>query len=229
MFSPELKIKIKDKGQILIKFNEFNGKKGSIPFWASFERMPCPGNIKHGPDVDYCRLSIEIETLINYFSNIKSTENGILTIQIDESIRLQINNNAQNIFFHSVWFLLLHSQCSAFKFNQWARGNYLPSTDSKRIYYILFSIFLAEHYFISPDESPDIEKFKSEILMLHIVLKNLLRRIRTGRETRSDSVNNGIALFDTLLIHLLNLVSTEGQHTCLAKRIKEESILAHWV
>ena len=229
MFFPELKIKFKDKRELFIEFDAFKAKKEPIPFWSSFEYLPCPGNIKHGPDIDYCRLSVEIEVLIDYFSGIKSTEKGILTLQIDESRKLQINSDAQNIFFYSVWFLLLYSQCSVFKFNQWARTNYLPSADTERIYYTLFSMFLTEHYFISPEESPDIEKFKSEILMLHLVLKNLLKRIRGGRKTKSDSVSNGIALFETLLILILDLVNIEGQHTGLTERIKQGSVLAFWV
>ena len=174
-------------------------------------------------------MSLELETIIQYFSNIKSTENGTLTIVKNETLQLKIDNDAQNIFFQAVWFILLNSQCSTFKFNQWARGNYLPCADPKRMYYTLFSIFLIEHHFTASDKLPDIEKFKSELLMLHITLKNLLRRIRESWKIKSDSINNGIALFDTLLIHLLELINVEGQHSGLAERIKKDSVLTHWV
>jgi len=174
MSFPELKINFKGKSGFLIKFGTLKPKKESIPFWASFEHRPCPGNIKHGPEIDYCRLSVEIEILINYFSDIKSFEKGTLTILISEAFELKIENDAQNIFFHAIWFILLNSQCSIFKFNQWARANYLPSTDPKKMYYTLFSIFLTEHYFVSPTQIPDMGKFKSELLLLHTVLKNLL-------------------------------------------------------
>lgn len=229
MFFSTMKINFHDKNEFLIELSDLKISKDSIPFWASFEYMPCPGNIKHGPEIDHCRLSAEIETLINYFSDIKSTVRGNLTILKNQTMRLRIENDAQNIFFQAVWFILLNSQCSTFKFNQWARSNYLPSTDAKRMYYILFSIFLTEHHFTTPNQLPDIEKFKSQLLMLHITLKNLLDRIREGRTTKSDSINNGIALFNTLLIHLLELINVDGQHRGLAERIKQDSILTRWV
>jgi hypothetical protein len=224
-----IKIHFQDRSEFSIEFDSLKISNTPIPFWASFENMPCPGNVKHGPEIDYCRLSVEIETLIHYFSDIKSIEKGTLKILKSETLQLKIDNDAQNLFFQAVWFILLNSQCSIFKFNQWARGNYLPSTDPKRMYYTLFSIFLIEHYFTASEKLPDIEKFKSELLMLRITLKNLLSRIRKGRKTKSDSVNNGIALFDTLLIHLLELINVEGQHSGLAETIKKGSVLTHWV
>jgi hypothetical protein len=229
MYFPELYINFKEKSGLLIESETLKTKKDPIPFWASFDYMPCPGNIKHGPEIDHCRLSVEIDTLIHYFSDINSTEQGTLTIQISKKLEFKIKNDAQNLFFHAVWFILLNSQCSTFKFNQWARGNYLPTTDPKKMYYTLFSVFLIEHYFTSPDKLPDIEKFKSELLMLHLTLKNLLRRIRKSGETKADSISNGITLFDTLLIHLLDLINVEGQHTGLEEKIKQGSVLAHWV
>ncbi len=68
MSFPELKIKFKDKEDFFIfKFGAFKVKKESIPFWSSFELKTCPGNIKFGPNIGYCRLSVEIEIRINYF------------------------------------------------------------------------------------------------------------------------------------------------------------------
>ena len=224
-----LHINITGKSGLLIESETLEKKKDPIPFWASFDHMACPGNIKHGPEIDHCRLSVEIDTLVQYFSNINSIEKGALKIQTNKKLQLKIKDDAQNLFFHAVWFILLNSQCSTFKFNQWARGNYLPTTDPKKMYYTLFSMFLIEHYFTSPDKLPDIEKFKSELLMLHLTLKNLLRRIRKSGETRSDSISNGITLFDTLLLHLLDLINVEGHHPGLAEKIKQGSVLAHWI
>ncbi len=229
MCSAKLHMNFTGKSGLLIESETFKSKKAPIPFWASFDHMPCPGNIKHGPEIDHCRLSVEIDTLIHYFSDINSTEQGTLTIQLDKKLTLKIKNDAQNLFFHAVWFVLLSSQCSTFKFNQWARGNYLPTTDPKKMYYILFSVFLIEHYFTSPDKLPDIKKFESELLMLHLTMKNLLHRIRKNGKTKSDSISNGITLLNTLLIHLLDLVNVESKNTDLAKIIKQGSILAHWV
>ncbi len=229
MVFPILKINFNGKSRLLIEFDASKAKNDPIPFWASFEYMPCPGNIKHGPEIDHCRLSVEIEKLISYFSDIKSIEKGRLTIQTSDTFEMKIEKDAQNIFFNAVWFVLLNTQCSIFKFNQWARGNYLPSTNPKKMYYSLFSIFLTEHYFMAPTQLPDIEKFKSELLMLHIVLKNLLHRIREGTQMEFDSVSNGIILFDTLLMYFLELIKIEGQHTGLAKKIKQGSVLAKWV
>ena len=229
MSFPKVHINFKDKTGLLIESETLKSQKNSIPFWASFNYMPCPGNVKHGPEIDHCRLSVEINMLVYYFSDINSTEQGTLTIQTNKNLELKIKNDAQNLFFHAVWFILLNSQCSTFKYNQWARRNYLPTTDPKKMYYTLFSMFLIEHYFTSPKKLPDMEKFKSELIMLHLTLKNLLRRIRKSQKTTSDSISNGIALFDTLLIHLLDLVNVEGQHTNLAERIKQDSVLAQWV
>ena len=229
MSFPKVHINLKGKEGLLIESEAMTSERDPIPSWASFDYMPCPGNIKHGPEIDHCRLIVEINPLIHYFSDIKSTEQGWLTIQMDKSLMLKIKNDAQNLFFHTVWFILLKSKCSTFKFNQWSRRNYLPTTDPKKMYYTLFSMFLIEHYFASPDKLPDIEKFKSELLMLHLTLKNLLHRIRKSQKITSDSISNGIALFDTLLIHILDLVNVEGQHTDLAEKIKQNSVLVQWV
>ena len=45
-------------------------------------------------------------------------------------------------------------------------------------------------------------------------------------KTKSDSVNNVIVLFDTLLISLFDLVNIDGQHTGVSERIKEGSVLS---
>ena len=204
MPNPSMIIEFTGMDKFFSYFGTEKTKITSVPDWTKLNHMPCPGNIEHGPNIDYCRLGIEIETLIKYFSDIKSIENGTLTIHHDERIETRINSDAQTIFYNSLWFTLLHSNCSLFKYNQWPRSNYIPSTDPDRLFYILFSIFLTESFAVTPDKLPDIDRFKSEMIMLRNVLNNLLDRIKKGTVFGSDSVINGIVLFSNLVL-ILNL------------------------
>ena len=199
----------------------------SIPSWAKFSHMPCPGNIEHGPRIDYCRLGVEIENLIKHFSNIESTESGTLVMHYENGDEMRIRSDAQTIFFDSLWFILLHSNCSVFKYSQWARSNYMPSTDPERVFYMLFSIFLIEDYVVSPDKPPAVEHFRAEIHMLRDVLNNLLERVRESSGLTSDSVCNGIVMFSNLML-FLNLKFDEFFHD-LEERVKESSVLGVWV
>jgi len=74
MTVPQLLINFKGKNEFRVQCGIVKNTKEPIPFWASFENMPCVGNIKHGPEIDHCRLGVEIETIINYFSDIKSSD-----------------------------------------------------------------------------------------------------------------------------------------------------------
>ncbi len=223
---PELRIKFPNVVRLDVELGLLNDNSSSFPQWSSFDFMNCPGNIEHGRDIDYCRLGAEMDLLVEHFSEIHSTDNGTLTILINNTTEVHINADAQNLFFYSIWYVLLFSKCPVFTYNQWARSNYLPSTNPERMYYTLFSIFLAENYFVNSAAPPDLDKFKKEVKMLQMVSVNLLHRIRDGAGTVSDSVSNGMALFDTLLMYLLEMID-EGR-TSVEERIKHTSVLARW-
>ncbi len=77
MSFPELYINFKGKSGLLIEFETMKPlktKKDPIPFWASFDHMSCPGNIKHGPEIDHCSLSVEINTLIIHLLDLVNVE-----------------------------------------------------------------------------------------------------------------------------------------------------------
>jgi hypothetical protein len=201
-----------------IKVYTQNKDAQSYPKWSTLEKLPCPGNIHHGPDISYCRLGIEIEALINQFSEVKSIDRGRLIIHISEEQEIHIKSDAQTIFYNAIWFILIHSKCSVFQYNQSMRSHYLPSSDPTNIFYILFSIYLTEDYLVYPDTPPDIDKFKQQMNLLNGVLNNLLERIRTSVNLDSDSVSNGLNMFNNLIL-LIDL-QFEEYYEQLIKRNK---------
>jgi hypothetical protein len=199
----------------------------SIPNWAKFANMPCPGNIEHGPKINYCRLGVEIQKLVMYFSRIKSIEVGNLTVHYDNSTETQFSSDAQTIFYNSIWMTLLHSNCSVFKYGQWARSNYQPSSEPERVFYTLFSIYLIEDFFLNPNTSPNIDLFKKQMLMLNKVLNNIIDRLRGNVELESDAVCNGLVLFSNLV--LLLEMDFEELFVVLKEKINKDVRLEKWV
>jgi len=227
MFYPSLIIKFASIDEFSFHFGMDRAHTEPVPDWTRFRYMPCPGNIKHGLNIDYCKLGAEIEILIKHFSTVKSIEKGTLIVHQDEDQEIHLNGDAQTIFFNALWYILLHSKCSVFKFNQWLRSNYLPSPDPERMFYVLFSIFLVENYIISLDTTPDKEKFKAEIKILRGVLVNLLERIRNNLVLDSDSVGNGLVMFSNII--LLLDVQFEEYYIRLTERTRKNSVLVKWV
>ena len=212
------------------KFEEYIVKCGTdlrytnaIPDWTKFEKMTCPGNIKHGPDIDYCRLGVEIDLLIKYFSKIESTDKGVLVVKQSGEKEVKISADGQEIFYISVWHILLQSRCSVFKYSQWARSNYLPTSDPERMFYILFSSFVLESFMVTPGAPVDVEVFKKELQLLVSVLNGLLKRIRNNIKFTSNSVGNGLTMFSNLI--LLLGVGFDQYFNALRERMQEESLL----
>jgi len=199
----------------------------SVPYWSKFDHMPCPGNVEHGPAIDYCRLGIEFEKLASCFSGTKSIEKGKITMHYEDGIELSITADAQTMLFNALWFVLLTSNCSVFKYSQWARSNYMPSSDPDRMFYMLFSLFLVEDFIVTPESPPKIDVFKAEMKMLYAVLNNLLERIRSSNQIEADSVSNGVVLFSNLVL-LLDMEFDEF-FVNLQEKVKTNTVLEKWV
>lgn len=195
----------------------------TIPDWTKFEKMKCPGNIEHGPDIDYCRLGVEIDLLVKYFLKITSIEKGELVVKQRGETEVKVRADGQEIFYISMWYILLHSRCSVFKYSQWARSNYLPTSDPERMFYILFSSFVVENVMVTPSTPVDVEDFKKELQLLVSVLNGLLSRIRNNFKLTSNSVGNGLTMFSNL-IYLLD-IGFDKYFDMLRERIRKESLL----
>ena len=64
MFYPSLIIKFTSIDEFTFHFGMDRAHTEPVPNWAGFRYMPCPGNIKYGSNIDYCRLGAEIEIQI---------------------------------------------------------------------------------------------------------------------------------------------------------------------
>ena len=196
----------------------------TIPDWTKFKKMKCPGNIAHGPDIDYCRLAVEIDLLIKYFLKIESIDKGEVVVKQSGEKEMKIRADGQEIFYISVWHILLHSRCSVFKYSQWARSNYLPTSDPQRMFYILFSSFIFDNFMVSSGIPVDVEVFKEELQLLVSVLNGLLKRIRNNFILTSNAVGNGLTMFSNL-IFLLE-INFDQYFNTLRERVEGESLLA---
>jgi len=209
--------------EFFMHFGEDGMEVGSSPEWAKMQHMSCPGNVEHDPIVKYCRLGVEFELLINYFSTIESIEIGEIIFQQNQKSKISITDDAQHIFYNAIWFILLHSNCYIFKHNQWLRKHYLPPTTHDEMFYSLFSTFVMEELFISPQYQPKVALFKKQLELLHGVLTNLLHRISKGLHMKGDSVMNGFVILDNL-ITLLEVDFNKAYHN-LEKKIMQGSLL----
>ena len=63
----------------------------------------------------------------------------------------------------------------------------------------MFSIFLVDSHFKSPQKIPELMLFKEQLHLVHAVLVNLLNRMRNYKEFEADACNNGLVLFDSLV------------------------------
>jgi len=217
MTFPYIKIVFPELPEFLMYFGEDGMKTNSTPEWAQMKHMSCPGDIKHDPIVKYCRLGVEFELLINYFATIDSIIVGEITFQQNQKAKISISDDAQHIFFNSVWFILLHSNCYVFKHNQWLRKHYLPPTNREEMFYSLFSTFVMEELYLSPESQPNLAKFKSQLELLRDVLNNLLQRIKQGLKMKGDSVLNGFIIIDSLITQLE--LDFEKTHEILKEKI----------
>lgn len=218
-----LNISFEESEEYIIIFDTDLTYSHAIPDWTKFEKMICPGNIEHGPDIDYCRLGVEIDLLINYFSTIESTDKGVLVVKQSEEKEVKISADGQEIFYISVWHILLQSRCSVFKYSQWVRSNYLPTSDPDRMFYILFSSFVIENFMVTPGAPVDVEVFKKELQLLVSVLNGLLKRIRDNITLTSSSVSNGLTMFSNLV--LLLEIDFDRYFSKLRDRVQKESLL----
>jgi hypothetical protein len=205
---------------------DINSEIKIIPEWTKFKNMSCPGNITHGPDIDYCRLGADIDALVEYFSTVKSIERGSFIVHCDSNYELHSKSDAQTIFFNAFWFIILHSKCSTFKYNQSARSNYMPSSDPEQLFYVLFSIFVTENFIVYPETKPNIEKFKKEVFLLFDVINNLISRIRVRKKLKLDTVENGLTMLSNLTV--LIDIEFEEYFAKLQEKMKKESLLEEW-
>ena len=226
-----IQIKFDDRDRLTIDSDELIKPfdANSLPSWTKLSELPCPGNIKHGKQVEYCTLSIEIKRLVDYFSDISSIQHGSLSIKLGENKKINFKSDAQSIFFNAVWYILLLSNCSVFKHSQWARSNYLPSSNPDKLFYILFSIFLTEDFALHPNKPPKIETLQAQLDLLIKVLNTLLERIRINYKSNlnSDSVNNGLVHFSNLL--LLLEIDFDERLKQLNQNINNENSLEKWL
>jgi|GEM_PF-1612231 len=183
-----------------------NNSSNEIPIWSCFKNFPCPGNVAHGPDIEYCRLARDVHTLISYFSNIQSYERGCIHIfegETDDDYKeLIIHRDAQNIFFYATWLILIKSPCSVFKCHQKLRENYVLTTNTKKLFYTFFSIFLVDSHFSSPDQGVQLMDFKKQLQLFQEVLNNLLERMRQNFTQEADAANNGLVLLNSLVLQV---------------------------
>jgi len=223
MSCPSMLVEFPGISNFVMQFGNDGMNINSVPHWARLKHTSCPANNNHSPINEYCRLGTEIELLIEYFSNITSIKQGKITIHQSNNMDVFISNDAQHIFYNAIWFILLHSDCFVFKHNQWLRKHYLPPTKHEEMFYTLFSSFVMESLFVSPNTTPNINKFKKEIDLLHNVLATLLKRIKKGLNLKCDSVSNGLIILNNL-IELLE-VNFESIYAELEEKIKKGSVL----
>jgi len=204
MTYPYIKVEFSTQHDFIMHFGEDGMLTDKAPQWAQLKHSTCPGNCHHQPSDNYCRLGVELELLIQYFSSIPSIQNGKITFYKDANVHIAISKSAQHIFCNAVWFLLLHSDCSVFKHNQWLRKHYLPPSEKNDMFYTLFSTYVMEELFISPQTPLDIQKFQTHLDLLRRVLTSLLEQINLGVTVQSDSIHNGLIILNNL-IHLVEI------------------------
>jgi hypothetical protein len=171
-----------------------------IPEWAKLDKYPCPGNIRYGPDIDYCRLACQITPLVEYFSNINSFEQGILTIYFGDTKEVKISADAQTIFFHAFWVVLSKSQCSIFKTDKTYRDNYTLTSDIHQMFYTFFSIHLVTSFLDSPQDPVSLQDFESQLEIIEDVLESMIMRVKDA--THVDSPQNGLIIFENIVRHI---------------------------
>jgi len=221
---PSMTLEFPGTHDFVIHFGQDGMNTNSAPSWAQLKHTSCPADKCHEPINEYCRLGTEIELLIEHFAAIKSIDKGKITFQQSNNMDICINSDAQHIFYHATWFILLHSNCFVFKHNQWLRKHYLPPAEHDEMFYTLFSSFVMEELFMSPNTPLDIKKFKAEIELFRGVLSTLLTRIKNGLEMQGDSVFNGLIILNNL-IELLG-IDFEKIYFELEEKIKNGSLLA---
>ena len=171
-----------------------------VPEWAQLSHISCPGNHLHGPEIDYCRLSCQLQHLVSYFDDIRSFDKGILYIYEGADRQEKICEDAQGIFFHIVFLLLSNTSCSVFVRDQNFRRHYRLSADPQDIFYTYFSIFLVDSFLHTPSRAVDLDKLKDELKLEISVLDNLIRRLNTAAtEGESDASRNGLVIFEAVL------------------------------
>lgn len=191
-----------------------------IPEWLKLSNMPCPGNIKHGTQIGYCRLGFEMQNLIQFFSTVKSIEKGSLIMQFGDDTEVIVSSDAQSIFYNALWYILLYSECSVFQYDQWERSNYIPTNNPEKLFYMLLSTHLINEYIKNPDKEIEINMFKEKIKIIQDILEVLLERIRENLTLQSDAVINGLVQFNNLL--LLCDIDFETLYTNVSNLIKKE-------
>jgi len=146
---------------------------------------------------------------------------------VREDTTLLIENDAQSLFYKSLWFILLTSNCTILKYSHWVRENYIPSSNPDRVLYIFFSIFVSQHYSINPDEKIDIRLFKAEMQLMKNTFHNILERVRRGFSLANDAIENGlnrfsslVTLFDIEFDTLFSNLKDELKEDCFIDRYK---------
>ncbi|MCB1158017.1 MAG: hypothetical protein H7A25_05565 [Leptospiraceae bacterium] len=173
------------------------------PLWSHFEVMECPGNISLGsPEEDYCRLSAEINNILNYFSDLESHSIGTFEYNNAVNSKIIIQGSAQELFTKIFFLLTLESQCTVFRNNQWLRSNYIISNDIERLFYTLFSSFLTKEHYINPEKTINLNLFKEELNLYKEGIIGILNRVRMGVKLSSDSVQNGLTYLADLMTYI---------------------------
>ena len=191
---------------------EFKGKKEfyfsldethltpEVPYWAKFSQVPCPGNHLHGPEINYCNLSCQLQPIVEYFKDIRSIDRGLLCVYEGNDRELRIQADAQSIFFNLVSLLISNTSCSVFIKNQHLKRHYQLSADPQDVFYTYFSIFLVNSYLDEPSQSVNLDKLKDRLKLQIDVLRSLILRLNiAAHDDGADASRNGLVIFEGLL------------------------------
>lgn len=194
-----IRLKFKGKKEFYFSLDETNLTQ-ELPDWAKFSQVPCPGTHLHGPEINYCSLSCQLQPIVEYFKDINSFDKGLLSIYEGNNRELRIQTDAQSIFFNLVCLLISHTSCSVFIKNQHLKRHYQLSADPQDIFYTYFSIFLVNSYLDAPCQPVKLDKLK-DLLKLQInVLRSLIRRLNiAAQDKEADASRNGLVIFEGLL------------------------------
>ncbi|PLX51229.1 MAG: hypothetical protein C0613_01120 [Desulfobulbaceae bacterium] len=196
-----------------------------VPDWARFSRVPCPGNHLHGPEIDYCRLSCQLQYIVNYFNDVRSFDKGMLTIYEGEDKETRIHADAQSLFFHIIFLQLSNTSCSVFIRNRHFRRHYRFSSAPRDIFYAYFSIFLVNSYLTGNECPVSLERLKGQFKLEISVLDSLIERLTiASHHPDAEASRNGLVIFEALL-KLMDL-NFEAYLKELRQQVEDDSRLS---
>lgn len=194
-----------------------------VPDWARFSQVSCPGNHLHGPEIDYCRLSCQLQHIVGYFNDIRSFDKGVLTIYEGKDKETRIHGDAQSIFFHIIFLQLSNTSCSVFIRNRHFRRLYRFSSEPRHIFYAYFSIFLVNSYLTDNELPVSLERLKAQFKLEISVLDSLIERLTiASHHPDAEASRNGLVIFEALL-KLMDL-NLEAYLNELRQQVADDSI-----